>query len=230
MPRNVIDILNDCPLFAKVPPRCFARLVSMARLKSFQTGEVIFRDGQACPGVYVVSTGSVRVFKTSPGGKEHILHMVGPGQTFAEVAAIGDFPVPASAAAIEPTTCVLLPRDRFRQGLEEDHALCLGLMAGMTQWVRHLVGLIEDIVLRDAAGRVAGYLLRADKSGGGESFTLPILKKNLASHLNLTSETLSRTLRRMTDAGLIAEADGGRLRLIDRQALRLMAEGQFPRM
>ena len=230
MPANVIDILNDCPLFEQVPPGCFARLVTMAQLKSFQPGEVIFRDGQPCPGVYVVDTGSVRVYKTSPAGKEHVLHIVSHGQTFAEVAAIGDFPVPASAEAIEPSRCVLLSAEKFRRALDEDHELCRGLMVGMTHWVRHLVGLLEDVVLRDAAGRLARLLLESPAADHEDWVTLPGLKRHVASHLNLTSETFSRTLRRLLDAGLIAEGDAGRMQLLDRDGLQRVAEGLFPKM
>ena len=59
---------------------------------------------------------------------------------------------------------------------------------------------------------------------------LPSLKRHLASHLNLTSETFSRILRRMLDAGMIAEAEGNQLQLVDRQRLEEMAEGVFPRL
>jgi CRP/FNR family transcriptional regulator len=55
----------------------------------------------------------VRIFKTAAGGREHVLHIVGPGGSFAEVAAIGGFAVPASAEAVKKTTCLLLPLDRF---------------------------------------------------------------------------------------------------------------------
>jgi CRP/FNR family transcriptional regulator len=226
---NVADILHECRLFAEVQPAGFARLVAIARLCKFKKGKVIFRDGQPCPGVYVVGSGLVRVFKTAAGGKEHVLHLVGPGSTFAEVAAIGNFNVPASAEAVADSVCVLLPLDRFRQALQEDHALCLGMMTGMTLWVRHLVHLMEDVVLRDAAGRLARFLLGSEAAADG-AIGLPSLKRHLASHLNLTSETFSRTLRRLIEAGLIAEMDNNRVQLLDRAGLSRVAEGLFPRM
>jgi CRP/FNR family transcriptional regulator, dissimilatory nitrate respiration regulator len=199
----------------------------MARVKRYARGTVVFRQGEPCPGVFILGTGLVRIFKTAPSGKEHVLHFVEPGHTFAEVAAIGGFPCPAYAEAIKDSTCVLLPTGPFAQALREDHALCLQIMVSMAFWVRHLVGLMEDIVLRDAAGRLARYLLEACGSEK-DLFVLRSLKKDLASHLNLTSETLSRTLRRLVDAGLIEQRAGGRLRIVRREDLERLANGLFP--
>ena len=224
MSLNIVDVLSGCRLFAGVDPRGFQRLAAIARLCHFEKGETIFRDGQDCPGVYVVGSGLVRVFKTGANGKEHVLHMIGPGHTFAEVAAIGGFRCPASAEAVAATTCALLPLGPFRHLLETDHELCREMMAGMAAWVRHLVDLIEDIVLRDAAGRLARYLLDAQSDASGV-VELPTLKRHVASHLNLTSETLSRTIRRLAEAGLIDEPDPGHLRLLDRVRLQQVAEG-----
>ena len=125
MTSRISDILLACRMFSRVQPEGRERLETIARLCNFRKGELIFRDGEPCPGVYVVGSGLVRVFKTALGGKEHVLHMVGPGHTFAEVAAIADFPCPASAEAVAPTTCVLLPADLFRQALAQSHQLCL---------------------------------------------------------------------------------------------------------
>lgn len=229
---NIIDILHDCELFSEVRAGGFRRLATIGRLCQFRKGQIIFREKEPCPGVLVVGQGLVRVFKTGSGGKEHVLHIVGPGDCFAEVAALGGFPLPASAEALKKTVCVLLPQDRFRQALTEDHELCLDMMTSITLWARRLVTLVEDIALRDAAGRLARFLLELSesKSATDGAIQLPGLKRHVASHLNLTSETFSRTLRRLIDAGMIEETEAGSLRLLHPKKLRQVAEGMFPKL
>ena len=229
MSHTVVDILQGCKLFSEVQAGAFKRLATIARIRKFHKGQQIFREGDECPGAYVVGSGSVRVFKTASGGKEHVLHIVGRGDSFAEAAAIGGFDCPANAQAIAATTCALLPTGPLRKALEEDHELCLGMMAGLTRWVRHLVGLMEDIVLRDAAGRLARFLLESEPAGDGV-IELPGLKRHVASHLNLTSETFSRILRRLVENGLIAESANNRIRLLDRKKLSLAARGLLPKI
>lgn len=225
--KEVEEALKACQLFETVEPAGRKRLVAMGQARSARKGAVIFRQGDPCPGIFVIGRGLVRLYKLAPSGKEHVLHILGPGQTFAEVATIGGFPCPATAEAVESTSCVLLPADPFRRALREDHGLCLQLMAGMALRVRSLLGLLEDIVLRDATGRLARYLLGSAR-GPKLEVTLPSLKRHLASHLNLTSETLSRTLRRLAEAKLIESLGARKLRILDPTALGAAAEGLFP--
>lgn len=224
---TVDEILSRCQLFAQVDPVRRSRLAQVAVIRKFAKGTHVFHEGDPCPGVYVVGSGSVRVFKTGPGGKEHVLHMIGVGQTFAEVAAIGGFPCPASAEATAATTTVLIPYHAFRTAISDDHQLCLEMMTGLSHWVKHLIGLMEDIVLRDATGRVARFLLDSQAELDG-TIRLPGLKRHIASHLNLTSETFSRTLSRLIEAGLVVEHANGRVELCDRPRLQAASEGFFP--
>ncbi len=219
-------ILAGCRFFFAVKAPQLERLKAMAVVRKYPQGTMIFRQGQECPGVFVVGSGLVRVFKTAPNGKEHVLHLVTAGGTFAEVAAIGGFACPAFAEALEETVCAVLPAEDFQRALAQDHALCLQLMGSMAGWVKHLVGLMEDIALRDAVGRVASYLMTQAGQQKG-NIVLPSLKKHLASHLNLTSETLSRTLRRLADMEVI-EVDGDGIVVKDGERLRAMAEGEGP--
>jgi len=225
--QTIEQILSRCKMFAEVDAERRRRLAEISLIRKFTKGQLIFRQGEDCPGVYVVDSGMVRVFKTAPTGKEHVLHMVGPGRTFAEVAAIGGFACPANAEATASTTCVLVPLDEFRKMMATDHQLCLEMMTGMSFWVRHLISLMEDIVLRDAIGRIARFLLEEAVEQDG-TVRLPGLKRHVASHLNLTSETFSRTLGRLIEAGLIVEQDNNRVELREPERLRAIAEGLFP--
>ena len=225
MDESALDILKRCDLLRDLSAGSLTKLAGISITRRYPKGQIIFKQGDPCPGIFVVGDGSVRVFKTAPGGKEHVLHLAYPGMTLAEVAAMGGFPCPAYAQAVEDTVCALILQDRFLHVLQADHELCLQLMKSFAQWVRHLVGLLEDIVLRDAAGRVARHLLHVGSGIEGAAFELPMLKKDLASHLNLTSETMSRTLRRLEDAGLIDMLDQQRLRIVDRARLQQVAAG-----
>lgn len=228
MPLDIGGVLSRCSFLSQVHGRSRKRLVRMAVEREFRKGEVIFREGDPAPGIFIVSQGLIRIYKLAASGKEHVLHLAGPGMTFAEVAVFGGFPCPATAEAVEETSCVLLPTEPLGGALQEDHRLCLQILSSMAMWVRSLVSLLEGIVLRDAAGRVAGYLLQA-RSEKGTNIALPGLKKHIASHLNLTSETLSRTLRQLRDDKLIAETPNG-LVIEDVKGLQRIAEGFYPQL
>jgi CRP/FNR family transcriptional regulator len=226
--NDIVRVLKRCHLFRGLSPESLAKLAPVGRSVSYGKGQQIFAQGDPCPGIFVVDHGSVRVYKLATSGREHVLHFAEPGMSFGEVAAIGAFPCPAYADAAEATACVLLPAASFNAALRESHTLCLELLSGLSGWVRHLVGLLEDLALRDAVGRVARYLLRADPTPGAADFTLPMRKKDLASHLNLTSETLSRSLRRLVDSGLIAIPDAHRVRIQNPRGLAEVSEGLPP--
>jgi CRP/FNR family transcriptional regulator len=209
-----------CGLFRSLTAESLDRVAAIGVRRSYDRGERVFSQGDEPPGLFVVEEGAVRVFKATPGGREHVLHMAQPGQTFAEAAVMGGFPCPANAEATLPTRCVLLPVPAFPQLLDRDPELPRQLLGGMAAWVHQLVDLLEDVVLRDAAGRLARHLL---ESADGDVVQLKTLKRHLASHLNLTSETFSRTLTRLEGRGLILREPGGRIRLVDAAGLRSVA-------
>ena len=227
MENTTVRIIRACGLFSGLSEASFEKIARIARTVRFKRGQMIFRDGDFCPGIYVVGEGAVRIFKLAPSGKEHVLHFAHPGMTFAEVAAIGQFNCPAFADAIEDSVCALIPEGGFRRIVNEDHAFCIEMMTGMAKWVHTLVGLLEDLVLRDATARVARHLIQSDSTDGQGEFTLPIRKKDLASHLNLTSETLSRTLHRLVECRLI-ETHEQRIRIRELAKLQDVADGLAP--
>jgi CRP/FNR family transcriptional regulator len=230
MALDPVSVLQETRLFSKVGTDSLKKLSQLAITRKYPKGRRIFGQGEPTPGVFIVARGFVRLYKIAPNGKEHVLHLAGPGDTFAEAAVLGDFPCPAFAEAVEKSECILLPTQPFLAALREDPDLCLQLSAGMAMWVRHLVGLLEGIVLQDAAGRVARYLLKAMQEDDGPEVRWPSRKKHIASHLNITSETLSRTLRQLRESGFIEEGEAGRLVVLDPEGLLEVAEGLFPKL
>ena len=227
MESTTVEIIRSCGLFCGLSEASFDKIAAIARKVRLKRGQMVFREGEPCPGIYVVGEGAVRLFKLAPSGKEHVLHFAYPGATFAEVAAIGRFDCPAYAEATEDSVCALIPEAGFRHIVSGDHGFCIEMMTGMSKWVRNLVGLLEDLVLRDATARVARHLIQSDGTRGQGEFTLPMRKKDLASHLNLTSETLSRTLHRLVDCGLI-ETHEQRIRIRELDKLQEVADGLAP--
>jgi len=220
--------IRNCAFFTGLEDRSLRPLLKIAEERIFVRGTTIFRQGDPVPGIFIVSEGLVRVFKMSSSGKEHVLHLAGPGRTFAEIAVIAGFPCPAFAEATEDTRCIFLPTDGFLAALRSDHGLCLQLLTGMGLWVRSFLDLMEGIVLKDSISRIAAYLLEQTARQKGNKIVLPSLKKHVASHLNLTSETLSRTLKQLKEAGLIQEEGENSLRVPDLERLRSAADGNFP--
>lgn len=220
-------VLRQCAFFSQVDQASLAKLTALAQVRRFARGQVIAQQDDEPAGMYIVASGQVRVYKLAPTGKEHVLHMAQAHQTFLEVAVLGNFRSPAFCEAASDCLCILLPGRPLRRLLQEDHALCLQLLTSMAFWVKHLVDLLEDIVLRDAVGRVARHLLEASAEQGNH-IELHASKKDLASHLNLTSETLSRTLRRLHEAQMIDSSDRNEITIRNPAGLADAAEGAFP--
>jgi CRP/FNR family transcriptional regulator len=224
---SVRTILENTQLFQAVTERWRNRLAQLARLEHYAAGKLIFSEGESVPGLYCVGTGLIRVVKDNPTGKQFVLHFAHPGQTFGEVAVFGDFAAPTAADAVEDSICAVIPRKSLQALLLEHHDLCLELLGSTARWVRSLVELIDGIVLRDAGSRVARYLYEVAPSDDSQPFELGVLKKDLAAHLNLTQETLSRTLRKLVDAELIESYPNGTVQLRNRIGLHEVAEAGF---
>lgn len=201
-------------------------ILERSRIVRAREGQQLFGTDVPCPGVYVVGRGMVRLVRSGPNGKVHVLRFVEEGGSFGEAAVIGGFPAPVAAIAHADSEFALFPADAFRLLIQRDHALCLEIMRSMAGRVHKLVDLLEDLILRDAMGRVARYVVEQVPSEEGW-LVLPVLKQDIAKHLNLTSETLSRTLRRLKRAGVI-EVETDRLHLTDRALLEDIAEGRSP--
>jgi CRP-like cAMP-binding protein len=212
------------PLFEGLPPGQIEDLAMIVTDQVFRKGETIFSEGEDGNGFYVVITGRVKIFKLSPEGKEQILHFFGPGEPFGEVPVFAGQHFPANAEALEESRIFFFSRKSFVDLVKRNPSLALNMLAVLSKRLRRFAALIDDLSLKEVPGRLAAYLLYlSDQYKGSKDLELPITKTQLASLLGTIPETLSRILGKLSSQGLI-ETDGRRVRILEKEALRDLAE------
>ncbi len=213
------EILRACSLFSGLPEQQLQDLAAISFEKSFGKGENVFFEGDEGIGFYLVATGKVKIYKMSPAGKEHILHIFGPGEPFGEVPVFHGQPFPASAECLVKSKVIFFPRQKFVGLVHKNPSIALNMLAILSMRLRRFTGQIEDLSLKEVPARLAGYLLFLQEEQGGESvIELEISKGQLASLLGTIPETLSRIFAKMSDEGLI-QVDGRKITILDKESL-----------
>ena len=219
---NYSKILKTCPFFAGLSDVDIEALMGIARVRESSRGELLFSDGEKAIGFFVVLDGKVKVYKLSPEGKERILHIIHPGGTFAEAAIFADGLYPAYAEPLQSSKLLFLPKEGFLNLLMDNGRISINMIAGLSKFLRQFANQIEDLTFKDVPSRLARYLMVLSE-GVKESLELPISKSQLASNLGTVSETLSRTLRKLSEDDLIS-VSGKKVEILDFDRLEELAE------
>lgn len=223
--------LSECALFEGISECDRRALLGIAAERRLSKKAVLFSEGDRAEGFYIILTGSVKIFKISPDGKEHILHIFGPGEPVGEVPVFSGKEFPAFAETLKKSELLYFPRSRFLELASRQPQILLNMLATLSMRLRRFTQKIEQLSLKEVASRLSEVLLEMAEgpsgSGGQEVAQLRMTKAQLASQLGTTPETLSRTFQKMTRLGLI-RVDGRRVELLDRQGLRNLALGNDP--
>jgi CRP/FNR family transcriptional regulator len=227
MSMEIIEYLAKIPLFKGLSNVHLEGIASISIKKCFLKDKVIFFEGSESAGFYILISGRVKVYKLSSEGKEQILHFFGPGEPFGEVPAFTGDPFPAYAEAIEDTDAIFIPKNAFVHLIKKDPSLALNMLAILSHRLQRFTNVIENLSLKEVPGRLAAYLIySSENENGAYEFFLDISKGQLASLLGTIPETLSRILTRMVKQGFI-DSDGKRfIKILDKNGLEELANGE----
>jgi len=223
---ELIADLGLLPHFRGLPADLMESLAAGTKRRSFSAGQVIFSEGEPPRAFYCVRRGAVKVYRLSPDGREQVLHHLGEGRTFAEAAVLSMRAYPAHAVAVEAETELIeVGAERFLHLFRGEPRLAAAMVSSLSMWLINLTERIEELSVASAAARFAHYLLRLPSRVEGQLVVLqlPMAKKELAAHLAITPETLSRLLRRWQDTGVL-RCDGRRLEVLDERLLEAIAD------
>jgi CRP-like cAMP-binding protein len=223
MSPDIDAALRQSVLFRNVKPDDRQRLAAVATLRAFEKGAMLFTEGDSSEVMYSVLVGHVKVFKTTPRGTDVILEVFGPGDPVGAVAVYEARPYPASAIALEPTSCLLIPRQAFFALIESSPTLVRGLLVGLTHRLVELTNRLADLSGGRVEGRLARFLLKLGTDIGqrrpdGVFIPLALSRQELADMIGTTIETSIRIMSRWGKDGVVRTDKDGFV-ILDRPTL-----------
>jgi CRP/FNR family transcriptional regulator len=184
-----------------------ARIAAIATDKALAAGQYLFHEGCSVQGMYVVGEGVIKVHRFNSFGREQVIHMYRPPESFAEESLLSVTGHPACASAVEDSRLLLIRRSEFLEILRQEPELALGVLRSMNRQLQILVRLLDDLTLKDVKTRFANWLLQQCPDPGSPlpiCIRLPSTKRVLAAELGTVSETLSRTVAKFRAQKLLS--------------------------
>jgi CRP-like cAMP-binding protein len=185
--------------------------------RSYRAGQIVLLEGAASSVLYVVQAGRLKLFKTSPKGREQVLRILRPGDMFNEVAVFDEEPNPASAQSIEDCTLYLLRRRDLLRFVAQRSGIALAITRTFARRLREAMTLVEDLAFRDVTSRLAKILL-----DGQNDKTPRLTQELLAAMAGSRREVVGRALKALSQEGAI-KLERGRIHVCDRAALERLA-------
>src|SRR5262245_57558554 len=227
MKENLDVVLGRTTIFRRLSGEDRQRLADVASIRAYEKGTVLFSEGDTSDQLYTVVTGRVKVFKTTARGTDVILEIFGPGDPLGAVAVYESRAYPASAMALEPTTCLSIPRTAFFSLLELHPTIVRSLLSGLTHRLVELTNRLAELSGGRVEARLARFFLKLAADVGqrrpAETYIpITLSRQDIADMIGTTIETSIRVMSRWGKEDLIhTEKDGFLLR--DRAALEAIA-------
>ena len=221
--QTLINLWHDVTYLPGVGDGALGELARVSVPTTYEQGEVIFLQDDPDAGLFLVESGAVKICRHSKDGREHILQLIHPGDTFNDVAALDGGVNPATAIAFSTTRLWRVARKDLR-GITLRHPdLAWALIESLARRARFLVASVQNLAMRDVRGRLAKLLLeQAEAVERGET-PVPLTQEEMANRLGTVREVVGRTLRALAADGIIA-MERQHIVVVDRTQLAKDAE------
>lgn len=208
--ENIRKVVSACVLFKQLPAEELDGLLAHSKIISLNEGEYLFQQGDKAKKLFLLLGGELKLAAGSPSGQEKILHIVQPGQTFAEALMFLEAPTyPVNVMALAPSRVISFSAKKYKTILKGSVKACFGVMSSYSVRIRQLVDEIEVLTLHNATFRVIHYLLKEIPSHQHDAISVKLSapKNAIASRLAITPETLSRILAKLKHEKIIQVSD-----------------------
>lgn len=225
---SVAASLASVPLFSGLSPDEVRMLAAHFVRRRYGHGELLFSEGDPCRGLYIIESGKLRIFKSSPNGREQVLAVEGPGGSVAELPVFDGGPYPASASTVEDSQILFVSRPDLRSFCLQHPEVALKMLAVVGARLRRLVGIIEELSFTTVRQRLVAALVRLAQATGkktdrGIEFELAGTHQEMAHQLGTVRELVSRNLMRLQAEGLL-DVEAHNIVILDMPGLSALLE------
>lgn len=187
-------ILSQTSLFERISNSGRKALADICLPKNIEKKTILFHEGEKGYSIYILVTGSIQLYKTTPDGKDIVIKIIKPGEVFAEAVLFEQDSYPVSALALKNSFLFIIPKFQFLCLLKNEDFM-KDFIGMLLQKMRYLTRQIQYLTSHDVEDRFFYFL--KDHYGERETIRPSISKKDLAKAIGTTPETLSRLLLRL---------------------------------
>lgn len=212
------------PIFNHLDAHQMAEIHALTKSVVVRKGEHLYQAGDPSNALYIVSEGRVRIYRLAESGKEQLLRLLNPGDFTGELALFTASVHESYACAMTETHICTITRDDLQALMIKYPAIAMKILAVFSQRLDESEKQTTRFATENVERRLALFLVESmDPPGNSGEITLPMSRKDLASYLGTTPETLSRRLMEFEDKGLIQQRTSKRIRILDADQLLLIA-------
>jgi len=222
--QNHESCISLVPIFNHLDQDSMAKISEKLSQKTFQSGEYLFQAAEKKDTLFIVHKGKVRLFQVSESGKEQLIRILGPGDFVGEQRLFNPGQAQNNfAQAMTKTEICLIHQKDFEEVLKEHPQISLEILAEMAKRLSQSENQTTSITTTSATNRLIFHLVELieDPNNPTPIVTLSMSKKDIASYLGTTPETISRKFKELEDAGLIKQLSNQKIKILDVDELLL---------
>jgi len=211
-----IEDLRQISFFENLDDRELKLLSSFSRKKTFTKGEVVFYEKDMPSSLILLTEGVLKVYKTDLKNNEIVLHRFKPYSLVAEMVTLEGFPYPASGVFDSDGTILEIDFEKFKKEFFHNPEVALNFFKSLSKKIKNLESVISLNIVLDSTARIAKYICENEEA-------LRMKHSQLAQHLHMTPETLSRMFKKLVTLELVEKTSNGYI-ITNREGLRVLFE------
>jgi CRP/FNR family transcriptional regulator len=201
--KERLDTLRGNEYFDDLPEAMLKEISAHMHLREYQRGDVLFWEGDACEGLYIISQGSAKIFRLSPQGRQYIVRILQEGDTFAEVPAFDGAPNPTNVEALEDCSVWVINAEMLRGLISSHPQFAQKVLANFGRMLRGMVYKVSEMAFYQVTHRLARLIAEMTEEKSMPYWT----QEQLAARLGTVREVVSRSLRELERSGAITIED-----------------------